>query len=154
MLSQLVVAYDDGRPRVIEEHRESAGSWADFERPAAGRFVPRLGSQDLIRFATFAIAVGLRVERFELADATLRRLDDDLEAFFSTQLVRMLYEQGQTVTLNALDVEFQDLVVTGVKLVDQRLRAATLRRRGVVDGEPDFAIVDLLSAAWEKLHLS
>ena len=154
MLSQLVLAYADGRPRLTEKRRDISASWTEYERPEVGVFVPRLGSQDLVRFAAFASAVGVAVEGFEIADSKVRRLDAELERSLSDELVATLREAGQSAALRELDGDFRDYTVVGVKLVDRELRAVTLRRRGVVDGEEHSAVIALLADAWDELKLS
>lgn len=114
-----------------------------------------LGSQDLIRFASYAMQRGFRVTSFMVADAFLVALSPEEEADISTEMVEILNDYGGHELIAAMRDDFDGLYVVGVNLVlKARGRRISVRRRGYVETSIVSDAEELLQAAWQELQLS
>lgn len=134
--------------------RISTVSAGDTAGPRRGREL-HLGSQDLIRFASYAADRGFHVVSFMVADAYLAALSADEEAEVSAEMVEILNEYGGRELAAAMRDDFGGLYVVGVNLVVKASgRRIGVRRRGYVETSTVPDAEQLLQAAWQELQLS
>ncbi|WIE76032.1 hypothetical protein [Curtobacterium sp. MCSS17_007] len=114
----------------------------------------RLGSQDLIRLAEFAMNNGFMVVRFEISDAYLTALDEQESSLISSDLKTILGDFGGRELIAAMHDEFDGLYIVGVELKSiETHRRATIRRDGYLDSSTPEEAENLLTTAWEALEL-
>lgn len=114
-----------------------------------------LGSQDLIRLASYALAHGFQVSSFMVADAYLVPLMSDEEAFVSEEMIVTLSAHGCEELEAAMRDEYDGLYIVGVNLVASSSgMQISVRRRGYVYTSVVQEAEELLEAAWRELHLS
>lgn len=153
-MAQLLMRFAGDSPRFEVQSNLAGRKPLGFENPDDGVFVPRLGTQDLVRFGAFAEAVGLHVEKFHVADISLTRVSPDLEEAVSEELLSALREKGAGEALRLLNADLDYYIIIGLKILDRQLRAATLWRHGVFAAEGEDQVLELLSRAWLELGLS
>lgn len=151
MVSQVVLSpSQDGRPDL----HISPVSGVLNSTPASGGEL-HLGSQDLIRLASYASTHGFRVASFMIADAYLAPISEDEQADVSNQMVKMLEVFGVSELEAAMSDEYDGLYVVGVNLIAAASgRRVIVRRRGYVDTSIVNEAERLLRSAWQELHLS
>lgn len=126
-----------------------------FQKSLEDVYIPRLGSQDLVRVAAFAILQGWEVDRFELEDdVTENALEGSASDQISEELIDHLVHDSWTRVVEDLIERFPTFSIVGVELVRQDDLALTLRRNGVVDVEEGISPVELISSAWRQLKIA
>ncbi len=114
-----------------------------------------LGSQDLIRFASYAAERGFVVSSFMLADAFLVPLDSDEEDEVSAEMTSMVLAHGTDELEAAMQEEYEGLYVVGVNLIASSSGMRIMvRRRGFVETSVVQEAERLLESAWRELRLS
>ncbi|MET4144071.1 hypothetical protein [Arthrobacter sp. UYCo732] len=115
----------------------------------------QLGSQDLIRFASFASDRRFSVSAFMIADAGLSPLSGDEQARASAQMVDILTTYGGDELEAAMRDDFDGLYVVGVTVTAKSTGLPiSVRRRGYVETSTVREAETLISAAWQELRLS
>ncbi|MCU4673757.1 hypothetical protein ACFQRL_14275 [Microbacterium fluvii] len=113
------------------------------------------GSQDLVRVAGFAARSGFTLVRFYLADAYLQPLPAGEDEELSDELVEIFQRDGDREVVAALDDDFDGLFVVGIELRSHATGLSMLlRRKGYIDTPVKDEATTLLTAAWQKLHLT
>lgn len=154
MIEQLVLFRHEGAS-VLNVHQNTGNhSPFSFANPEKGWTVPRLGSQDLVRFAYEASKYGLQIVRFRFGDSRATRLDSSEEGNFSEQLLSSLDKSGIREALDLLETDLRDYTVIGVELFDHDHDKTVLSRYGVIDGTRSDVIIDLLNELWDPLVLA
>ena len=114
-----------------------------------------LGSQDLIRFAGYAVGRGFVVASFMLADAYLMPLDEDEQLEISAEMIDILGTYGMNEFDAAMQDDFDGLYVVGVNLIESTSgMRISVRRRGFVETSIIQEAERLLKDAWRELRLS
>lgn len=114
-----------------------------------------LGSQDLIRFASYALDHMFSVASFMLADAYFTPMEPDDQTEASVEMVDILKTFGGDELEAAMRDDFDGIYVIGVNLVapSTGLRIS-VRRKGYVETSIVQEAEQLLASAWRELHLS
>ena len=114
-----------------------------------------LGSQDLIRLASYAAQHGFEVKSFMLADSYLSPIEADEQAETSDAMVEILKLYGGNELEAAMRDDFDGVYVVGVNVIalSTGLRIS-VRRRGYVETSILQEAEDLIASAWQELHLS
>lgn len=134
--------------------RISAVTTAFPPRTPAGSEL-HLGSQDLLRFASYSAERGFVVSSFMLADAYLVPLDSDEEAGVSAEMVRVLAAYGEDELEAAMHDEYAGLYVVGVNLIEPSTgMRISIRRRGYIETSIVQEAEKLLASAWRELRLT
>ncbi|MFP3579998.1 hypothetical protein SB659_10495 [Arthrobacter sp. SIMBA_036] len=114
-----------------------------------------LGSQDLIRFASYACVHGFTVSSFMLADAYLVPLNEDEQAEISAEMVRSLNQYGEDELEASLRDEHAGVYVIGVNLIEPSTgMRISIRRRGYIETSIVQEAEKLLESAWRELRLT
>lgn len=114
-----------------------------------------LGSQDLIRFASYSAGHGFVVSSFMLADAYLVPLRPEEEAAVSAEMVEALARHGEDELEAAMHDEHAGLYVIGVNLIEPSTgMRISIRRRGYIETSIVREAERLLESAWRELRLT
>jgi hypothetical protein len=114
-----------------------------------------LGSQDLIRFASYSSDHGFVVSSFMLADAYLVPLGPEEEAEVSAEMVEALALHGEDELEAAMHDEHAGLYVIGVNLIEPSTgMRISIRRRGYIETSIVQEAERLLESAWRELRLT
>jgi hypothetical protein len=152
---QQVVMRRDGGPIPRFELRDNPLNRAplSFEEPAAGFRIPRLGSQDILGIAAFALRNGFRIDNFVIEDQTFTRIDDDIAEEVSADLLRALTEKGPAAAATLIDRDW-GYYVTGIVLTTPDLHTISLLRQGVTRTSDRYPTDAFLASAWQAVHFS
>ncbi|MFJ3490693.1 hypothetical protein [Leifsonia aquatica] len=154
MVQQMVMRLGTTDPVIALEDNPLDKSPIDFQDLEKGRRVPRLGSQDILRIAEYALSIGWRVERFQIADRTLTPVQGREESKASKALLRWLAEAGAAAAATYFTTEWPSYFVTGVQIAAPDHRILQLRRQGVVWVPESWETEAFLSGAWRAVHFS
>lgn len=154
MIEQLVLSHKQ-RTSVLDAH-QNTGNYSpfNFANSKKGWTVPRLGSQDLVRFAHAASKRDLQIIRFRFGDSRATRLSSEEEGNLSEQLLSALGEFGIGEALNLLETDLRDYTVIGVEFRDPHHDKSILSRHGALSGDDTQVVVDLLNKLWDQLVLA
>ncbi len=153
MVTQVLVrALDSGSPEFLAVDNPQNRDPISFEDRAQKIRVPRLGSQDLLYIASFALAHGFELDAFELVNESLERLDQDEQEAISDVLIEALLSRGPEEALRLLVESYPATGIVGVEFVDGEHHGFVIRRNGVADAEPGASPLDLLTSAWPTVR--
>lgn len=147
---------DGSRPDQVMVHHPQDG---DLSIRQAGS-VPSartlsLGSQDLVRFAGYALDRGFSVVSFLLADPALEPLEGEARDGSSAEMVSILAEHGVDELEAAMRSEFDHLYVVGVNVEEPSTGLqVSLMRRGIVVTSSIQDAEELIASAWREIRLS
>lgn len=126
-----------------------------FENVAAGRYVPRLGSVDLMRLAAGASRFGYYLVGVTIRDRAMHALPDADEERIVEDLVPALREGDFAAAQSLLRGERGPMSVVSVELAgDKDDDDVHVGRMGTFTSTSDSSFEKLMKPAWEKLHLS
>ena len=128
---------------------------AAFEDTTTGRYVPRLGSVDLMRLAAGASKFGYRLVGVTLRDRTMHLLPQEDEEHIVEDLVPALREGNFTAAQNLLRGRRGPMSVVSVELAGEKDDDDVLiGHMGTFSSTSPSSFDALIKPAWEKLHLS
>lgn len=154
MVQQVVMLLDGPAPEF--EVRENPLNQAplSFEDLDSGRRIPRLGSQDILRIAEFALSTGFSVDYLQIADRALTTLPEELAKPVSKRLLRTLKEHGAVAAAVRFQNEWPSYFVTGVFMTTPDNTSLRLLREGVAWNPSNWSVRRFLSDAWRAVRFS
>lgn len=155
MVQQVLMRIDGGAPTFETADNPNSRAPISFEDRSHGVRIPRLGSQDILRIAEFAVRNGYTVNGFQLGDSILTPVAEQLGEKVSKQLVKRLRRGESAADVDDfLGEEWPSLAVIGVELTTPSLGSARLQRQGVLSGPADWSPIPFLTNAWRAVRFS
>lgn len=156
MLTQVVVHFmASAEPELMILENPSGVASISFQEAQDDYYVPRLGTQDLLKLAHYAAHHGWEIDKLELQDSvTAASLDEQDEERISESILRHLGSESLTRLIEYFIDRFPTVNVIGVEFVREDHRAVTLRRNGVAIAEDGVSPLEVLSPAWHQLQLA
>lgn len=146
---------DGGAPSFETADNPDSRAPISFEDRRHGVRIPRLGSQDILRIAEFAVRDGYTVNGFQLGDSMLSPVAESLGEKVSKQLLKRLRRGESAADVDDfLADEWPTLAVIGVELTTPNLGSARLQRQGVLSGSADWSPIPFLTNAWRAVRFS
>lgn len=146
---------DGGAPSFETTDNPNSRAPMSFEDASHGVRIPRLGSQDILRIAEFALHNRYTLNNFQLGDSKLTPVAESLGDKVSKQLVKRLRRGESAADVDDfLANEWPSLAVIGVELTTPSLGSARLQRQGVLSGPADWSPTAFLTNAWQAVRFS
>lgn len=153
MVQQVVMRLDGGTPTFETQENPLSKAPLSFEDASHGLRIPRLGTQDILRIAEFAVSSGFALDGFQVSDRTMTSVQDPLASKVSRELVRALTNGVPAADVEDLLLErWPSLSVTGVTLTTPDHRTARLQRQGVFWAPSGWSPIRFLGDAWQAVH--
>ncbi len=155
MVQQVLMRIDGGAPSFETADNPNSRAPMSFEDKSHGVRIPRLGSQDILRIAEFALHNRYHLNGFQLGDWRLTPVAEPLGDKVSRQLVKRLKRGDSAADVDDyLAEEWPSLAVIGVEFTTPNLGAARLQRQGVLSGPEDWSPTAFLANAWQAVRFS
>lgn len=152
MVSQLVarrLLSDDPEFQAVSNQEDAHPM--SFEDARLGVRVPRLGSDDLIHIARFALNEGFYVDGFVILGRHGSPIDDEQYQIISKQLIDDL-TAGATYASAQFSRRNPGYFIAGIDMTTPDMHSLLVRRLGVIETDaPDIA-TDFLKSAWRTVR--
>lgn len=154
MVSQVIAHRRKSNEPVFEaiSNRDSAPPLS-FEDSTSDIYVPRLGSDDLLHIAAFAISSGYFLDGIVVLGRHGAPLDDEQQEHVSSETIENL-STGATYAATIFARNYPGHFVSGLILTSPDMHSLTVRRLGVVESDLPNLPSDFLTSAWKQVHFA
>lgn len=155
MVQQVLMRFTGDAPSFETTDNPDSRAPITFEDASHGVRIPRLGTQDILRIAEFALRNGYRLDGFQIGDGALAPVQEPLAGKVSRQLVKRFGKGANAADVDAYLVdEWPSMSVLGVILTTPQMGTARLQRQGVVSAPSGWSPTSFLAKAWNAVHFS
>lgn len=124
-----------------------------FEDTTNDVYVPRLGSDDLLYIAAFALSSGYLLDGIYVVGRHGAPLEEEQLERASAELVENL-RSGAAYAATIFARNYPGHFVAGIVLTSPEMHTLILRRLGVVETDSPSLATDFLTSAWKKVHFA